>query len=191
MAISVVINSPTQPEPKKVIKVSLKGLQKIDYSYNLHVREALNGDFLIFDHNDIDIVVLKDQKKVVAFAKDLMTEIVYGAEARLFEYLRKKGIVQYDSIQGGNVYGSLEGKIIDSKEHDIYEATVVNIAEWLTSEKPMMDDARDYEDVLNNYYADPNDNETTELGEVPHEEEKGSMAQRGMFAPYIYGRYTY
>ena len=191
MAISVVINSPTQPEPKKVIKVSLKGLQKIDYSYNLHVREALNGDFLIFDHNDIDIVVLKGQKKVVAFAKDLMTETVYGAEARLFEYLRKKGIVQYDSIQGGNVYGSLEGKIIESKEHDIYEATVVNIAEWLTSEKPMMDDARDYEDVLNNYYADPNDNETTELGEVPHEEEKGSMAQRGMFAPYIYGRYTY
>ena len=191
MAISVVINSPTQPEPKKVIKVSLKGLQKVDYSYNLHVREALNGDFLIFDHNDIDIVVLKGQKKVVAFAKDLMTETVYGAEARLFEYLRKKGIVQYDSIQGGNVYGSLEGKIIESKEHDIYEATVVNIAEWLTSEKPMMDDARDYEDVLNNYYADPNDNETTELGEVPHEEEKGSMAQRGMFAPYIYGRYTY
>ena len=191
MAISVVINSPTQPEPKKVIKVSLNGLQKIDYSYNLHVREALNGDFLIFDHNDIDIVVLKGQKKVVAFAKDLMTETVYGAEARLFEYLRKKGIVQYDSIQGGNVYGSLEGKIIESKEHDIYEATVVNIAEWLTSEKPIMDDARDYEDVLNNYYADPNDNETTELGEVPHEEEKGSMAQRGMFAPYIYGRYTY
>ena len=116
MAISVVINSPTQPEPKKVIKVSLKGLQKIDYSYNLHVREALNGDFLIFDHNDIDIVVLKGQKTVVAFAKDLMTETVYGAEARLFEYLRKKGIVQYDSIQGGNVYGSLEGKIIESKE---------------------------------------------------------------------------
>ena len=61
MAISVVISSPTQPEPKKVIKVSLKGLQKIDYSYNLHVREALNGDFLIFDHNDIDIIILKEK----------------------------------------------------------------------------------------------------------------------------------
>ena len=191
MAISVTINSSDQTEPKKVIKVTLQGLQKVDYSYNLNVREALNGDFLIFDHNDIDIVVLKGQKKVVAFAKDLMTETVYGAEARLFEYLRKKGIVQYDSIQGGNVYGSLEGKIIDSKKHDIYEATVVNIAEWLTSEKPMMDDARNYEDDLENYYANPDDNETTELGEVPHEEEKGSMAQRGMFAPYIYGRYTY
>ena len=184
MAINVTISSPNQAEPKKVLKVTLKGLQKVDYSYNLNVREALNGDFLIFDHNDIDIVVLKGPKKVVAFAKDLMTETVYGAEARLVEYLRKKGIIQYDSIQGGNVYGSLEGAIIDSKEHDIYEATVVNIAEWLTSEKPMMDDAREYDDDLDNYYANPDDNETTELGEVPHEEEKGSMAQRGMFAPY-------
>lgn len=191
MAIKVTINSPMQAEPKKVIKVAIKGRQNINYSYNLNVREALNGDFLIFDHNDIDIVVLKQEKKIVAFAKDLMTETVYGAEARLFEYLRKKGVVKYDSIQGGNIYGSLEAQIIDSKEHDIYEASVVNIAEWLGSEKPMMDDARNYEDVLDDYYADPNDNETTELGEVPHEEEKGSMAQRGMFAPYIYGRYTY
>ena len=66
MAISVTINSSDQTEPKKVIKVTLQGLQKVDYSYNLNVREALNGDFLIFDHNDIDIVVLKGQKKVVA-----------------------------------------------------------------------------------------------------------------------------
>ena len=178
-------------EKPRVIKVTIDGLKPIDYGFNLHVREALNGDFLIFDHNDIDIVVLKKQKKIVAFAKDLMTEIVYGAEARLFDHLRKKGIVMYDSIQGGNVYGSLEGAIIDSTEHDIYEASIVNIAEWMKSEKPMMDDARDYDDVLDNYYANPDDNETTELGEVPHEQEKGSMAQRGMFAPYIYGRYTY
>lgn len=191
MAIKVTINSPLQPEPKKVIKVTLKGRDGIEYSYDLHVREALNGDFLIFDHNDIDIVILKQERKIVAFAKDLMTETVYGAGARLFEYLRKKGVVRYDSIQGGNIYGSLEAQIIESKEHDIYEASAINIAGWLGTEMSSMDDARNYEDILDDYYANPNDNETTELGEVPHEEEKGSMAQRGMFAPYIYGRYTY
>ncbi len=183
MAISVVINSPTKKE--RTIKVTVKGLMPIDYDYSLQVREALNGDFLIFDHNDIDIVVLKEQKKIVAFAKDLMTEAVYGAEARLFDHLRKKGIIMYDSIQGGNVYGSLEGKIIDSTEHDIYEASVVMIAEWMTLEKPLMDSAEEYDSVLDDHFTNPDDNETTELGEVPHAEEKGSMAQKGMFAPYI------
>ena len=120
----------------------MKGLLPIDYDFSLHVREALNGDFLIFDHSDIDIVVLKQQKKIVAFAKDLMTEVVYGAEARLFDHLFKKGIVMYDSIQGGNVYGSLEGQIIDSKEYDIYETSVMMIAEWIGLEKPMKDDAK-------------------------------------------------
>ena len=190
MAISVVIQSPSKEE-KKVIKVTMKGLLPIDYDFSLHVREALNGDFLIFDHSDIDIVVLKQQKKIVAFAKDLMTETVYGAEARLFDHLFKKGIVMYDSIQGGNVYGSLEGQIIDSKEYDIYETSVMMIAEWIGLEKPMMDDAKRYDDILDDHFSDPDDNETTELGEVPHEEEKGSMHQKGMFAPYVYGRYTY
>ena len=61
----------------------------------------------------------------------------------------------------------------------------------MVGEAPLMEDANDYEDIVNDMFVNPDDNETTELGEVPHEEEKGSMAQRGMFAPYIYGRYTY
>ena len=43
-----------------------------------------------------------------------MSEVVYGAESRLMEWMRKSGIIEYDSIQGGNVYGSLEGKIHES-----------------------------------------------------------------------------
>jgi len=38
---------------------------------------------------------------------------------------------------------------------------------------------------------DPNDENSTELGEVPQEEEKGSILQHNLFAPYLYGRYTY
>jgi hypothetical protein len=37
----------------------------------------------------------------------------------------------------------------------------------------------------------PDDEHATELGEVPHEEEKGSILQKNLFAPYLYGRYTY
>ncbi len=56
----------------------------------MNARKNLNGDIMIFDHNNIDIVILPEKKKVVAFAKDLVSDEVYGAQNRLFDHLRKK-----------------------------------------------------------------------------------------------------
>ena len=45
--------------------------------------------------------------------------------------------------------------------------------------------------MVDDAMLNPDEESSTELGEVPHEEEKGSILQRGLFAPYLYGRYTY
>jgi hypothetical protein len=45
--------------------------------------------------------------------------------------------------------------------------------------------------MMDDHLLNPDDEFSTELGEVPHEEEKGGILQRGMFSPYYYGRYTY
>ena len=58
---------------------------------------------MIFDHADIDIIVMKEKQKVVAFPKDIMSEVVYGAQDRLFKFLTQKGLVRMDSIVGGSV----------------------------------------------------------------------------------------
>ena len=79
-------------------------------------------------------IISKQKKKIVAFPKDIMSEVVYGAESRLMEYLRSKGVIQFDSIQGGNIYGSLEGKILESKDHDEMSMTVYELSEWMKSE---------------------------------------------------------
>tara|TARA_R100000406_G_scaffold90408_1_gene77224 strand:+ start:168 stop:782 length:615 start_codon:yes stop_codon:yes gene_type:complete len=173
------------------IKINIDNPKKQMLEFQLMMRKALNGDLMIFDHTDIDIVVMLEQKKVVAFAKDLMTEVVYGAESRLFDHLRKKGVVSYDSIQGGNVYGSLEAKIHESKDVDSIKATIYEIAQWISSEKPYMDSMEAHEDMQDDLLLDPDIQNSTELGEVPHEEKKGSILQRGLFAPYLYGKYTY
>jgi hypothetical protein len=173
------------------IKININNPKKQMLEFQLMMRKALNGDLMIFDHSDIDIVVMLEKKKIVAFAKDLMTETVYGAESRLFEHLRKKGVVAYDSIQGGNVYGSLEAKIYESKEVDSIKATLYEIAQWIDSEKPYMDSMEGHHEMQNDLLLDPDIENSTELGEVPHEEKKGSILQRGLFAPYLYGKYTY
>jgi hypothetical protein len=175
-------------KPSVQVKINPK---EIKYAFEINMREALNGDLLIFDHRDIDIVISKDQKKIVAFAKDLMTEVVYGAESRLFEYLRRKGVISYDSIQGGNVYGSMEGKILDSKKHDVFEVSIINIAEWIKEEKPAMEVADAYDDVLDQHLTNPDEDESTPLGKVPQEAEKGSMVDKGLFSPFYYSGFYY
>ena len=191
MAINIKIGDQATQEDNSV-KIKIKDpTLKERYNFKLELRRALNGDLLIFDHADIDIVVLKEKKKIVAFAKDIMSEIVYGAENRLFEYLRKKGIIAYDSIQGGNVYGSLEGALLESKEVDPVKAALYQISEWITTERPYFESAQAHDDMMDDALLDPNDENSTELGEVPQEEEKGSILQHNLFAPYLYGRYTY
>lgn len=191
MAINIKIGDQATQEDNNV-KIKIKDpTLKERYNFKLELRRALNGDLLIFDHADIDIVVLKEKKKIVAFAKDIMSEIVYGAENRLFEYLRKKGIIAYDSIQGGNVYGSLEGALLESKEVDPVKAALYQISEWITTERPYFESAQAHDDMMDDALLDPDADNSTELGEVPQEEEKGSILQHNLFAPYLYGRYTY
>ena len=176
---------------KSLNQITVKINEPIFMEFKLEARQTLNGDIMIFDHKHIDIVVLVEKKKVVTFAKDLMSEAVYGAESRLLEFLRKRGIVAYDSIQGGNVYGSLEGSLLTSEKFDHLMLTLLNISEWMAEEKPYFDAIEQYDDLMDDYLTAPDEGESTELGEVPHEKEKGSIRQHNLFAPYLYGKYTY
>ena len=61
----------------------------------------------------------------------------------------------------------------------------------MNSERPYIKSSEAHEDMMDDHLLDPEDEFSTELGEVPHEEEKGGIRQNGMFSPYYYGRYTY
>ncbi len=198
MTVKVNIAGSEAPEDNNIkVKISDPDLrveivdENSPISFKLNARKTLNGDIMIFDHTDIDIIVLTEKKKVVAFAKNIMSDIVYGAETRLFEFLRTKGVVAYDSIQGGNVYGSLEGVILESKELDSTKIVLLNISKWMDKERPYFESMKAHDQMMDDVLLQPDDEHATELGEVPHEEEKGSILQHNLFAPYLYGRYTY
>jgi len=191
MSVKINIDQEEQtPEPQEnTIKIEIVEKDRIEFKLNL--RNALNGDLMILDHKDIDIVVQPTSKKIVTFAKETMSDAVYGAESRLLEYLRRQGVINHDSIQGGNVYGSMEGQIMDSKSHDPIKVTLLKISEWMDTEEPYIVGTTAYDDLQDDALIDPDNEYSTDLGEVPHEEEKGSITQHNMFAPYLYGRYTY
>tara|TARA_R110000824_G_scaffold233442_4_gene421751 strand:+ start:2360 stop:2866 length:507 start_codon:yes stop_codon:yes gene_type:complete len=141
----------------------------------LNARKALDGSLLIMDHEKIDIAVMPEQMKVVTFPKTTSTEDVYDYQNRLLEMLADKGVIERSSIQGGNVFRSLEGEIFTSEQVNPLQAVVYVISEFLGYEAEHMRVADEYEKELEDMYTHPSDRNSTEYGEVPQYGEKGSM----------------
>lgn len=172
---------------KKIVKIEVVNKDKIEGE--LILRSSLNGDLMILDHKDIDIIIKQKDGKIITFAKEMMSDMSYGAGSRLMEYLRHEGIIEYDSIQGGNIHGSMESKIQEGSKR--IPVTLYKVYEWMKKEKPAFEAREEYDEEMEDHMLDPDNEYSTELGQVPQRAQKGSIRQHNMFAPYLYGRYTF
>ena len=137
------------------------------------IRRTMDGDYMIMDHMDVDIIVMPKKMKIVAFPKDLMSDLVYSTENRLFKFLSKKGLISISSIQSGAIYGSLEAKLLVGETHDTVKLTLINIQKWIDDERPYFEFLDKFEDMMVDRFVDPDDERSTELGEIPHKDESG------------------
>ena len=200
MAINVKVGGAPDSKPRDTqISVNISSAPKVgvtitnpnlhEIKFKLNIRESHNGDLMIFDHPDIDIVLMVEKRKIVTFAKDLATDVVYGTSSRLMERLRQKGVIAYETIQGGNVYGSLEGQLLEMKNPEMKEnffPLILNqISEWVESERPYFETVQEYEHMYDDSLTHPDAEDSTPLGKVPQEAEKGSIR------PYVFGAYPY
>jgi len=128
---------------------------------------------------------------VVAFAKDEVSDIVYDAQSRLFDYLTKKGVTKRESIEGGNVYGSMQATLEEpvSEEQDAINVAVLNITKFMEEEAPRFMYQRMYDEQEEERITEPEGEESTELGEVPHKREKGSIRPGIYRNAYMHNRF--
>lgn len=153
---------------------------------DLNVRRSLDGSYLIFDHIDIDIVVMPEKNKIVTFPKESLSDVVYGAQNRMFDYLTKKGIILPETVQGGNVYGALEAAYPDSTTgYDSDKVVMLSISKFIDEERPYFAYDKAYQQQEIDRLVEPDEEDSTELGEVPHKAQKGSMSKhaRGKYIP--------
>ena len=174
----VIVKIGSQKEPSSIAEIEL------------NIRKTLDGDIMIFDHADVDIIIMKEKQKIIAFPKDIMSEVVYGAQDRLFKFLNKKGLIRFDSVVGGSVYGSLQADLLPSEELNSVRVTIINISKWIDEERPYFEFVEEYEEMDAKRLTDPDEKDSTELGEVPHEETKGALRPGYNYGPY-YQSYTY
>jgi len=155
----------------------------------MDIRRSMNGDLMIFDHGDIDIVLSTTKNKIIAFPKETMNDLVYGAQNRLFAHLRKKGLVVAESIQGGSFYGSFEAlmETASTEELSTPKMALINISKFIDEERPYFESTEAIISLADDELIHPDKEDSTELGEVPHEAEKGSIYPGYVRDPYALG----
>ena len=154
---------------------------------SLKIKKTLDGDFVIFDHEDIDIIIAPTAGKIIAFPKDTVDDEVYHSQMRLFNFLTRKGVTDRSTIQGGNVYNAIEAKVLSSAKEDVdpIEITIYTISKFIEDERPHYARKRNFEENEEDRLIEPGDEESTELGEVPHAETKGAVQPGLYYRPYL------
>tara|TARA_Y100000592_G_C5466285_1_gene316927 strand:- start:282 stop:821 length:540 start_codon:yes stop_codon:yes gene_type:complete len=152
----------------------------------LNIRKSLSGDLMIFDHGDIDIVLSPGTNKIIAFPKETLTDLVYGAQNRLFAHLRKRGIVVAESIRAGSYFGSFEADMEKPFSKDLVAAkhALINISGFIDEERPYFESTEAIISMADDEIIHPDKEESTELGEVPQSTEKGSIRPGYIRDPY-------
>lgn len=154
----------------------------------MQIRKALDGSLIINDHEDIDIIIIPDKNKIIVFSTDQKnSDKNYDSFNRFFKYMTKKGVIDYPSVHAGNVYASMEGKILKSKNTDInaIDVALLVIGKFIEEERPNF---LYVEKIKSDYVEDetnPDDYDSTELGKVPHAASKGSNERSPSTSTYF------
>ena len=163
-----------------------RGNQSAVVRLEMDLRKSMNGDLMIFDHGDIDIVLSPNSNKVIAFPKESMGDLVYGAQNRLFSHLIKKGLVVPESIQASSFCGAVEATMQESFKEDLSTAkmTLINISKFIDEERPYFESTEAIISMSDDELMHPDKTDSTELGEVPQSTEKGSIRHGYVRDPY-------
>ena len=156
---------------------------------DLDAIRTLDGNVLVKDHPMMDIVLMPGKSKILTLAKEnINSDEVYEAQSGFFRFLRSKGVVAEENIQGGNVYASMEA--LYESENTYKNVNPENyvlfyINEYMLEERPQLAFQIAYKDKWEDSITEPPEDETTALGKVPQEPKKGSIPPD---APYWWGR---
>tara|TARA_R110002074_G_scaffold81822_9_gene183160 strand:- start:424 stop:993 length:570 start_codon:yes stop_codon:yes gene_type:complete len=184
MAISIKVGDAAEAQAP----VESPEVPSVPVQFKLNMRRTLDNNIIINDHPDVDIVLmLGAEEKIVLFPKEVISDIVYDTQNRFFRFMRKKGIINPETVRGGNVYGSMEGTVLGVSEQDQFLPLVIlNITKFIDEERPYFEYVEKYNQMEDDEMLDPDAADSTDLGEVPQAAEKGGIRPGyGRVSPYF------
>ena len=156
-------------------------IDKPEARVTLRARKTMDGNIMIYDHPEINIVISPSANKVFSVPKSQYGDHIYAVQSRLFDHLSKKGVVDASTVYGGNVFGSLEANLLiveENQKEDVnaVQVAIYSVAKFLQAEAPLYNKYHEYEEEVEKQLVDPPDDETTALGKIPHEPRQGTVS---------------
>ena len=141
----------------------------------LNIRKTLDNNIVIYDHPLIDIVIIPSKNKIFTIPKDEITSDTYSAQNRYFKFLDKKGVLIKGTVRSGAIINSLESFYPPNDKIDVMQVIILLTKRFLEKEMEFIDIAKNYEENVEDMFVNPDEEDTTELGEVPQKPRKGHV----------------
>lgn len=141
----------------------------------LNIRKTLDNNIVIYDHPQIDIVIIPSKNKIFTIPKDNINSDTYSAQNRYFKLLDKKGVLIKGTVRSGAIINSLEAFYPPNDKIDVMQVIILLTKRFLEKEMEFIDISKNYEENVEDMYVNPDEEDTTELGEVPQKPRKGHV----------------
>jgi hypothetical protein len=141
----------------------------------LNIRKTLDNNIVIYDHPAMDIIIIPSKNKVFTVPKDDTPHDSYPAQDRFFKFLDKKGVLVKGTTRSGAILNSLESFYPPNDKIDVLQVILLLAKRFMDKENEFIHIADNYEDNVEDMYVDPDEKDTTELGEVPQKARKGNV----------------
>ena len=157
------------------ININEKPVEKI----LLKARKTIDGNIIVSDHPDMDILILPAKNKVVALPGEQLDDELYDSQKRLFDYLVKKGVIDYSTVQDGNLFMSKEATIPEAVgDGDKIQHCLYTISNFIKKEMPFYKNQKEYEKEMEKSLLEPEPDEYTEFDPSRHSDVKGTLPPR-------------
>ena len=154
------------------------------YVFELNARKTLDGDIIVRDHPDVDIIVMVEKKKIVVFPKETLSDEVYQTQDKFFDFLGKNGIISPESVQGGSLHGSMEGMILENEDMNVISLSLMSVAKFVEEERPYFEYLDAFERHQEERLTGPNEKESSDFDPSRHSGIKGTMQPIYIRSPY-------
>jgi len=154
-----------ETKPAKVIK--------------LKASKTIDGNIMISSHPDMLIVVMPAKNKIVSLPKEQLDDELAASQKRMFDFLVKKGVIDFSSVQDGNLFMTREATIPEvSEKGDKIELCLLALSNFLSEEAPFYENMKEFEREMERKLLEPEGDEYTEFDPNLHSDTKGTLPPR-------------
>ena len=145
----------------------------------MNARKTIDGNILIFDHPDMNIMIMPAKSKIISLPKDELDDELYDTQKRMFKFLVNKGVVDYESVQDGNLFMTKEATIPDMQgEGDKIQYCLYVLSKFIEEELPYYENMEKFKQDMDDRLLEPEIDEYTEFDPRRHAGTKGSLPPR-------------